>query len=152
VGRRIVMLIAVLAVALAAAAVATAGNGGRPLSATLTGAAEVPGPGDSDASGEAFLRLNQGQERICFTVSWADIDGTVLVGHIHPGAAGEVNPPLVDLFFGPLPGTGSASGCSQDPDIDRGLIKAIRKHPSDYYVNVHSTEFEAGAVRGQLSK
>jgi hypothetical protein len=150
--RRILALIAVLVAALATAAVATAGNGGRPLSATLTGAEEVPGPGDADADGKAVLRLNQGRERICFKVSWADVDGTVLVGHIHPGAAGEVNPPLVDLFFGPLPGTGSAGGCSEDPDIDRALIKEIRKHPSDYYVNVHSTAFEAGAVRGQLGR
>src|ERR1044072_7999919 len=97
-GSRLVALIAVLAVALAAAAVATAGNGGRPLSATLTGAEEVPGPGDSDAGGQAALRLNQGQERICFRLSWADIDGTVTLAHIHPGVAGVGNTPVLELF------------------------------------------------------
>ena len=47
--------------------------GGRPLSATLTGAAEVPGPGDPDGSGTAHLTLNQGQGEICFTIEVADI-------------------------------------------------------------------------------
>lgn len=44
---------------------AAADNGGRRLSTTLTGAAEVPGPGDPDGSGTATLRLNPGQEEIC---------------------------------------------------------------------------------------
>ncbi len=49
-GRTSVVLIAGLAVALFVAGVATAGNGGRPLSTTLTGAEEAPGPGDADAT------------------------------------------------------------------------------------------------------
>ncbi len=29
-------------------------------------------------------------------------------------------------------------------------IKAIRTHPGQYYVNVHTADYPAGAVRGQL--
>ena len=48
-------------------------------------------------------------------------------------------------------GTDEFSDCVFD--IDKSLIKDIRQHPDDYYVNVHSTPgFEAGAVRGQLEK
>jgi hypothetical protein len=32
------------------------------------------------------------------------------------------------------------------------LAKDILKNPADYYVNVHNEEYEAGALRGQLSK
>jgi hypothetical protein len=141
--------IAALAVVLAVASVAAAANGGRPLSTDLTGAEEFPGPGDADATGQADLRLNQGQNRVCFDVSWADVDGTVFAGHIHIGPPGVAGPIVVGLFEGTFAGTDSVSGCVED--VDASLIKAIRQDPADYYVNVHSTPgFEAGAVRGQL--
>jgi hypothetical protein len=150
VGKRFAILSGVLALALAVTAVATAKNGGRPLSTTLTGAEEAPGPGDPDATGEADLRLNQGQERICFEVSWTDVDGTVFAAHIHQAPVGVPGPIVVPLFEGSFAGTSAVSDCV---DVAKGLVKDIRKHPAEYYVNVHSTPgFEAGAVRGQLSK
>lgn len=147
---RFAVLIAGLAIVLAVTGVATAGNGGRPLSTALTGANEAPGPGDPNATGVADLRLNQGQERVCFEVSWADVDGVVSAGHIHVAPVGDPGPVVVPLFEGSFAGTDATSGCVED--VDRGLIKAIRKHPSAYYVNVHSTDFPDGAIRGQLSK
>jgi hypothetical protein len=146
---RFALLIVGLAVALGAVGPANAGTGGRPLSTTLTGAEEFPGPGDPDATGQANLRLNQGKERVCFDISWTGIDGTVFAGHIHNAAAGVAGPIVVTLFMGSFTGTDAVSGCVEN--VDRGLIKAIRKDPTDYYVNVHSQpSFANGAVRGQL--
>jgi hypothetical protein len=136
-------------VALGTVGVAVAETGGRPLSTTLTGAEEAPGPGDPNATGQADLTLNQGKNEVCFTVSWADIDGQVFAGHIHVAPAGSPGPIVVTLFTGSFAGTGSASGCVENVDPD--LIKAIRHDPSAYYVNVHSQpNFPGGAVRGQL--
>jgi hypothetical protein len=146
---RIAVLIASLAVALAVASPAGAGTGGRPLSTTLTGAEEFPDPGDPDATGQATLKLNQGKERVCFSTSWAGIDGTVFAGHIHIGPPGVAGPIVVTLFSGSFGGTDAVSDCVEN--VDPALIKAIRKDPADYYVNVHSTpNFPGGAVRGQL--
>jgi CHRD domain len=148
--RWIAVSIASLAALLAVAAVATAKNGGRPLSTPMTGAEEAPAPGDPDATGQADLRLNQGRERICFDLSWANVDGTVFAAHIHEAPAGTPGPIVVPLFEGTFAGTDSVSDCVQ---ADKSLVKDIRKHPSDYYVNVHSDpDFPAGAIRGQLSK
>ena len=147
-------LLAVLATGVAVAmlalgSVAAARDGGRPLSTTLTGAEEAHDPGDPNATGQADLRLNQGQNRVCFKISWADVDGQVFAGHIHRAPAGDPGPVVVTLFTGSFAGTDSVSGCAQN--VDRKLIKAIRKNPTAYYLNVHSRpNFLGGAVRGQL--
>lgn len=119
--------------------------GGRPLSATLTGAAEVP-PGDPNGSGTAHLTLNQGQGEVCFEIEVTDITPAT-AAHIHAAPAGVAGPVVVPLA--PPDATGVSSGCV---DADKALIKAIRQHPEAYYVNVHNALFPAGAVRGQLSK
>ena len=91
-------------------------------STSLTGAEEAPGPGDANASGQADLTLNQGQNEACFDLSWADIDGTVFAGHIDVAPAGSPGPIVVPLFAGTF-GTGHGirqrlrSGCG--PRADR---------------------------------
>jgi hypothetical protein len=147
--KSVVALVSGLVVAVVLAGIAAADDGGRPLSTTLTGAEEAPGLGDADATGQADLTLNQGQNEVCFQITWADVDGTVFAGHIHVGPAGSPGPIVVTLFTGSFAGTDSVSGCVQNVDAD--LIKAIRHDPSAYYVNVHSRpNFPGGAVRGQL--
>jgi hypothetical protein len=149
---RLVLLVVLVAGLVALAVAAAAGAGGRPLSATpLTGAQEVPGPGDPDASGTADVTLNQGAGTVCSSVTWANVDGEVFAGHIHRGDAGTAGPIVVTLFTGSFSGTDAFSGCTQNVPAD--LIKEIRQDPSAFYVNVHSQPlFPNGAVRGQLSK
>jgi hypothetical protein len=119
--------------------------GGRPLSATLTGAAEVPGPGDPDGSGEAFVTLNPGLKKVCFQLSVSDI-APATAAHIHEAPVGVAGPVVVGLV---PPTDGFSSGCVS---VDFDLILDIIQNPSEYYVNVHNANFPAGAVRGQLSK
>jgi len=145
------LLVAALAVAGTLAVGAPAYGGGRPFSTVLGGAVEVPGPGDPDATGRASLTLNQGQGAVCFDLSWAGIDGTVVAAHIHAAPVGVPGPVVVPLFTGvALSGTDNASGCVSG--VSEELIKAIRHDPESDYVNVHSSVFPAGAIRGQLSK
>ncbi len=123
--------------------------GGRPLSAALTGAAEVA-PGDPDGSGSAHLTLNSGQEAICFDLEWNNIAAPTRA-HIHRAHAGQ-NGPVVVFFFDlvvspPIPVT--QSGCV---DVPRDLVKEIRQNPEAFYVNIHNADFPGGAIRGQLSK
>ena len=147
---RLVLVMLGASLALAAGPVSAAA-GGRPLSTALTGAAEVPGPGDPDASGVATITLNQGLETICFDVSWADVAGDVFAGHIHVGSPEVAGPVVVTLFTGSFAGTASVSGCAEA--VDPELIKLIRQDPADFYINVHSRpDFPGGAVRGQLGK
>jgi len=146
--RLFIGLVAALAATLTFGGAAQADGGGRPFTVELSGTAEVPGPGDPDASGTASLRLNPGQERVCLDIDWAGIDGTVVAGHIHVGTATEAGPVVVTLFTGSFAGTDGVSGCVA---TDRELVLDILRDPENYYINVHSTpNFPPGAIRGQL--
>ncbi len=116
-------------------------QGGRPLSADLTGGAEIP-PGDPDGTGFASVTLNPGQGTVCFNITVENI-ATATLAHIHRGDSTVAGPPVVN-FNVPVNGL---SGCVS---ADAALIKEIMKNPSDFYVNVHNADFPSGAVRGQL--
>jgi hypothetical protein len=141
--------VAVLSIAPATADRASAAShGGIGLSATMSGDQEVPGPGDPDGSGTAHITLNQGLGEVCWDITVSGITLPATAAHIHVGEAGVAGGIVVTLS--PPDETGTASGCATD--VDRSLIKDIRKNPSGYYVNVHTTDYPAGAIRGQLSK
>lgn len=118
--------------------------GGRPLTAELTGAAEVPGPGDADGSGLAVVTLNQGLGEVCFDIAVADVD-PILAAHIHVGTADMAGGVVVNFDVA----NNGLSGCVT---AGADLIKDIRQNPGGYYVNVHNAVFPAGALRGQLTK
>lgn len=109
----------------------------------LTGAAEVPGPGDPDATGEAKILIVPANGLVCWQLSWANVDGTVVAAHIHgPASLTEAAGVLVPLSVDP------AKGCTR---VDPDLAATIAGDPANYYVNVHSVPlFGAGAIRGQL--
>jgi len=142
------MLAAIAALAIAgpasAAKLGVADQGGRLLTTTLTGVKEVPGPGDPDGMGFATVTVNPGQGMVCYELSVSDI-APATGAHIHEAPFGEVGDVVVTL----KPPTDDSSGCVE---VGRALAKDILKNPADYYVNVHNLEFEAGALRGQLSK
>jgi hypothetical protein len=156
--RRLLLSLALAALAaLALAGVASAArldgadHGGRPLSTVLSGEQEVdpitgePGAGDPNGSGLAKLTVNPGQEEICYELSVEGITLPAIGAHIHVGEAGENGPVVVALT--PPDASGVSSGCA---DVSRELALAIIRNPENYYVNVHTTDFPNGAIRGQL--
>lgn len=141
--------IAALALAGAAGfALAQGDEAGRRITVQMTGATEVPGPGDPDGSGTAVFRLNAGQERVCFELSVQNITLPTVGAHIHRGDAGVAGPIVVPLT--PPDEDGTSDGCVT---ADRQLIRDILTNPSAFYVNVHTLPgFAAGAVRAQLTR
>ena len=123
---------------------AAAQEGGRPYTVQMTGAAEVPGPGDPDGSGTATFRINAGQGRVCYTLTVEDIEPAT-AAHIHrvPPDPGPVVVPLN------APTDGSSEGCAT---VTRALAQELIRHPERFYVNVHNDDFPGGAVRGNLGR
>ena len=141
-------LLASAALITTAASAQPARQGGQVFSFALTPGEEVPGPGDTAASGTAAIVVNAGQGRICWDITTAGIGAafTISGAHIHSAFAGSAGPIVVHLT---ATKNGTATGCTA---VDREKIDAIRKAPQVFYVNVHWTPtFGAGGIRGQMS-
>ena len=120
----------------------------------LTGAAEVPGPGDPDGSGNATATINIGQDRVCWLLEVNGVD-PITAAHIHEGGPTVAGPIRISFFhFGePVDLEGCVSADSTTHPFDRARLRDIIQNPQNYYVNVHSSgALMAGAIRGQLAK
>ena len=143
--RTLVLSAVVMALALLTGAPMVAAQEMGKATAKLTGAAEVPGPGDPKGTGTVQVTLKPDTGEVCYELSVENIQEAT-AAHIHEGAADKEGPVKVSLD---APKVGTANGCKS---ADAALIKAIMQDPAGYYVNVHSAAFPKGAVRGQLSK
>jgi hypothetical protein len=108
---------------------------------SLTGAEEVPGPGDPDETGFASVIFDDVASTVDWNITVSNL-APITLDHIHSGSLGTAGPVVID-FMGALSGEGLA--------VDSALLSTILTSPEAFYVNVHTTEFPAGAVRGQLS-
>ncbi len=131
---------------------AFASGGPVTYSAELRGANEVP-PTGSAAFGGAFITLDPNNNILTWEVNTSGI-GTATLSHIHRSPAGVSGPVLINFATSPsqIPNgrtNGSIDISSLDPSDKTALASASTA--SGYYVNVHSTAFPGGEVRGQLA-
>jgi len=91
------------------------------------------------------LRIRKPAGLICYRLHVENVTLPTVATHIHKGAAGT-NGPVVVPFT--APGVdGNSSGCAM---AAASLIDDILANRSGYYVNVHTKEHPAGAIRAQL--
>ena len=129
------------------------------LTTRLSGEKEVPGPGDPQGSGEATITVNPDAGTICYQLIVENLSANPTDAHIHLAPAGYSGPVVVRLTPPPAT-TGTSSGCATVADVPgatvpadlAGLAAAISARPRVFYVNVHTTAFPLGAVRGQLRR
>jgi CHRD domain len=111
--------------------------------AAATGAAEVPGPGDTDGSGMAvFIGAGTG---LNYAALVQNIDAPT-ASHIHRGASTVAGPVVITLAssYPDNMATGTVA-------VADALIQEIIENPTNFYFNVHNAAFTGGAVRGQVS-
>ncbi|GIW05215.1 MAG: hypothetical protein KatS3mg060_0020 [Dehalococcoidia bacterium] len=115
-------------------------NVSRRLIAILSGASEVPST-TSPATGYALFDVSEDLTQLSFYLSSTVTSTTV--AHIHRAPFGENGDPIITLASSPgfteVRGTAALA-----PEIASALFTR------DLYVNVHSTVFPGGEIRGQI--
>jgi hypothetical protein len=121
--------------------------------ATLSGANEVP-PNPSAATGTGSFTINGA------TVDYrVEVQGLVdIVGaHIHSGAAGANGPVRVDLL--PNAVSGPTNGLLSQGTFSAAEVRGITYdellaeiRAGTAYVNVHTSTYPAGEIRGQTTR
>lgn len=116
----------------------------------LTGAAECNAAGacnlgDADGAGTATIRLIRQTSYVCYRVQVQNILLPSVGTHIHRGPRTGAGGIVVDMT--PPNASGISRGCTTTPVA---LIDEIAANPSAFYVNVHTTDRPAGAIRAQL--
>jgi hypothetical protein len=106
---------------------------------------DLQGTSEPNATGTAVLRIRKAAGLICYRLRVANVTLPTAAAHIHRGAAGTNGPVVVPLT---APGAdGTSSGCAT---VAASLIDDILANRSGYYVNIHTKEHPAGAIRAQL--
>ncbi len=111
----------------------------------LTGAQEVPGPGDPDGTGTAKVTADATTNQVCFDLTAQAVDRPT-AAHLHRGAFGVAGPVVVPFD---APANGASSGCVS---VEKTLAAAVIANPADFYVNIHNAAYPNGAIRGQLKR
>jgi len=135
----------------------------------LTGFGEVP-PKLVNGSGTFVGKLSADGQSISWTLTWTGLTGAAQVAHIHFGQPQNMGMPVV--FFcnggnrpaacpdgpghsGTLTGTFTAADVVAVPSQNvsagdfAGFVKILRAHLG--YANIHTMQFGAGEIRGQVA-
>ncbi|HVQ32216.1 MAG TPA: CHRD domain-containing protein [Vicinamibacteria bacterium] len=146
----VVRALAFIPIALSLGACNDASKGQTLFHAALSAANEVPAR-DTGANGAAGFTVDG--DRVLYSIEANQI-GNITMSHIHSGAEGVNGPVRVFLFRGPT--TGTVNGRLVEGSFTAADVTGIsfeellaEMQAGTAYVNVHTTQFPAGEMRGQ---
>jgi len=138
------MLLALCAAAALAGGVSAAKAETVKFHANLNAASEVP-PTTSKGTGVGEFTYDTTSKKLDWTVSYKDMTGPVVAGHIHgPAPAGKnsgVEIPFKAPLASPIKGSATLTD-KQASDLMSGMD----------YVNLHTAANKGGEIRGQIEK
>jgi hypothetical protein len=126
--------------------------------ATLTGGEETPAV-LTGAVGTAAVSVDVTNSELSITLSLFNFPTSTTAGHIHVGPRGVAGPVVIDLgiprVVGDLAFTLRANAARFTARPEIGIITmtdAIQAIVGgNAYINIHTTQFPAGEIRGQLT-
>ena len=114
--------------------------------ASLTGGAEAP-PNASTGTGISIVALNTAQTKITVDLTWSGLNANATAAHIHGPAGVGTNAAVIFSLTGV---TGTPSGTVQQQTFSITPTQLGHLQSGLLYINVHTTSYPGGEVRGQL--
>lgn len=113
---------------------------------SLDGSNQVPEGVDTDASGNVTVTVRG--DSIHVKGEFSDLSSEYMASHIHIGSEDENGDPIQPLD--PELGEDKTSGTWDDTyQLDEEHLSALQS--DSLYINVHSSEFTGGEIRGQIT-
>lgn len=111
----------------------------------LSGANEVPAV-QTPGKGTAHITYNRGTRVVTWDITYSGLQSQATMAHFHRGAEGKNGPIAVWLTRPGQPAPNPIRG-------SRRLTPAQAQEflASDWYVNIHTKNHPAGAIRGQVT-
>lgn len=112
---------------------------------------ETPG---ARSGGSGFFSYTIEGNQLCYTLEVRNLSGDPVSAHIHVAPRNEAGPVVVPLATPPS-ATSTVSDCitaTAGGALTPEELAAIEADPRAYYVNVHTPDWPAGEVRGQLKR
>jgi hypothetical protein len=124
-------------------------------SATLSGSAVVPGPGDPAGSGTLTVTFDAATNEFCYDyrVSLGGDAGNITTVTINRGGAGRNGDPVAFIAGNQNTPSAEVAACgfvSDERQPSPADAAAVVNMPEGYYALVTSTNYPDGALRGQL--
>ena len=106
----------------------------------------MPGGGDRDGYARAEISVSDEANQICYDLNDIRGLGTITAAHVHRGAPGTNGPPVLPIRMANEGGYKNCVGRAEWTE------DSIENNPASYYVQIHTTEYPNGAIRGQLAR
>ena len=113
------------------------------LKADLKASNEVP-PNESKGTGSVTATFDSDSNKLSWKGTVSDLTGTITAAHFHAAEAGKngaVAVPIIGADKGSFEGSATLTD-TQAEDLMAGK----------WYVNIHTTSYKAGEIRGQMTK
>jgi hypothetical protein len=108
---------------------------------------------NTEGSGRAIVRVNASTDTVCYVIRVAGIGaptepaGGLGAAHIHDLASGGIFVDLETAWRATGADRFTTIGCTE---ASSEAVDALIADPAAYYVNIHTTAFPGGAIRGPL--
>ncbi len=117
----------------------------------LNGAQEAPTPRVTPAFGNGTVLMNAARTQITINLTFQGLLAPLTIAHIHNGAVGISGPVIIDIRNLITTTADGSGGSIMNAVLNIDMAQANVLLSGNGYFNLHTTQFPAGEIRGQIN-